>query len=79
MSDLSEKAKEQRTLYQRAYRRRNPDKQKEYIRRYWEKKAAAITPATKVRQYQELGFSQREIATLLGLSLGTVNNYLNSN
>ena len=38
--ELSEKAKKARNDYQREYRRKNPGKQKEYMNKYWEKKAS---------------------------------------
>jgi len=75
--ELSNKAKELRNAYQRAYRRRNPDKLKRYSERYWEKKAEEYTPEVQARQLQAEGYTQREIATELNISLGTVNTYLN--
>jgi len=36
---LSEAAKEQRRQYQRQWNQQNPEKRREYINRYWEKKA----------------------------------------
>ncbi len=38
---MTEQAKEQRRMYKRAWAKRNPEKIKEYHRRFWEKKAAA--------------------------------------
>lgn len=37
---MSESAKEARREYDRAYYRRNPEKQREKMRRYWERKSA---------------------------------------
>jgi len=36
---LSERAKQKRNEYMRAYRKRNPEKIKQYGIRYWEKQA----------------------------------------
>lgn len=48
---MSEAAKEAKRAYHRAYqkdwRRKNPDKIKEYQNRYWEKKAAKNTSTVK--------------------------------
>lgn len=78
MTSLSEQAREIRNAYQRAYRRRNPDKLKQYVARYWEKKAAQITPAQQAKDLHSQGYTQREISERLGISLGTVNKYLNT-
>lgn len=75
---LSEKAKELRNAYQRAYRLRNPEKLKLYTDRYWERKAASYTPEMKARELHAQGLTQREIAGELGVSVGTVNKYLRS-
>lgn len=45
---MSEAAREARRAYDRAYYRRNPDKQREKMRRYWEKKAAQAEQYPKV-------------------------------
>lgn len=37
---MSEKAREARNAYQREYSRKNPEKMREYRRRYWERRAA---------------------------------------
>lgn len=39
MSHLSEDALEAKRAYKREWYRKNKDRQKEYMRRYWEKKA----------------------------------------
>ena len=41
MSDnlLTQKARDERAAYKREWRRKNPGKNKEYIARYWEKRA----------------------------------------
>ena len=77
--ELSDKAKELRNAYQRAYRRKNPDKLREYNRKYWEKKAASYSPADHARELQAQGYTQREIVEYLNISLGTVNNLLKNN
>ena len=38
---LSEQAREARNAYNRAYYAKHPEKRKEYMRRYWEKRAQA--------------------------------------
>ena len=73
--ELSEQAKKARNDYQREYRRKHPGKQREYMNRYWERKADPV--GTKARQLSEAGMSQRDIAEQLNISLGTVNNILN--
>ena len=72
---LSDKARELRNAYQREWKRRNPDKIREYDVRYWERKANPV--GAKVRQLSKQGLSQREIAEKLNISLGKVNNILN--
>lgn len=42
---MTEQAKKTRLEYQREWRKKNPNKAKEYINRYWEKKAAASAAA----------------------------------
>lgn len=37
---LTESQKEARKRYQREWRKKNPDKSREYMERYWAKKAA---------------------------------------
>jgi len=76
--ELSDKAKELRNEYQRRYRRKNPDKLRKYNQRYWEKKAEQITPEQEARELSEQGWTQRQIAEQLNISLGTVNRYLNT-
>ena len=77
MTTLSDKARELRNAYQRAYRLRNPDKLRQYNIRYWEKKAENYSIVQKAQDLQLQGFTQREIAEMLHISVGTVNNYLN--
>lgn len=74
--ELSDKAKELRNQYQREWKRKNPEKVKRYFLTYWEKKAAQITPEQQARELHEQGYTQRQIAEALSISLGTVNKYL---
>lgn len=74
---ISDEAKELRNAYQKAWRKRNPEKMKEYMNSYWERKAAAYTPEVRARELHELGYTQREIADALNMSLGSVNKILN--
>jgi len=78
MGTLSEQARLARNDYQREYRRKNPEKIKRYMIEYWERKAAAYTPEMKARELYAEGYTQREISTLLKISLGTVNKMLNN-
>lgn len=77
MDKLTDKARELRNAYQQAWRIKNPDSMKQYVVNYWEKKAAGYTVIQKARDLSLQGFTQREIAEQLGVSLGTVNSYLN--
>ena len=77
MKNLSEKARELRNAYQSEYRRKNPDKIRKYNVDYWERKAASYSPIMKAKELHENGYTQREIAEQLNISLGTVNKYLN--
>ena len=72
---LTDKARELRNAYQRAYRRKNPEKLQEYNIQYWERKADPI--GSKVRQLSKQGLSQRAIAEKLGISAASVNIILN--
>lgn len=42
---MSEQANAARAAYYRKWRKKNPEKQKEYNRRYWEKKARELAAA----------------------------------
>jgi len=77
MKKLSAEAREQRNAYSRAYRKNNPDKIRKYNIDYWERKAAAYSIVQRAKDLKAEGHTQREIAALLNLSIGTVNNYLN--
>jgi DNA invertase Pin-like site-specific DNA recombinase len=73
--ELSDKARQARNAYQRAYRKKNPGRLRQYSLNYWERKADPT--GAKVRQLHEQGFSQRAIAERLNIAVGTVNAILN--
>jgi len=75
MIELSDKAREARNAYQRAWRRKNPELLKQYNIDYWERKADPV--GSKVRELSKRGLSQRQISEQLSISLGSVNAYLN--
>ena len=75
--ELSEKARELRNRYAREYRQKHPEKIREYNRRHWEKKANNYTPEIRAREMRDQGYTQREIAEDLNISLGSVNRILN--
>jgi len=77
MGTLSEQARQIRNAYQREYRRRNPEKLKRYMIEYWERKAALYTTEERAKDLSSQGYTQREISTLLKISLGAVNKLLN--
>jgi DNA-binding NarL/FixJ family response regulator len=74
--ELSEVARQKRNAYQREYRRKNRDKIRKYNQNYWEKQAGNVLP-DQVKKLSARGMSQREIAAELGISVGSVNQYLN--
>ena len=47
MKELSNEAREARNKYMREWRKKNPDKQKEYERRHWEKLAEKMQEEEK--------------------------------
>lgn len=53
--ELSAEAQEQRRAYYREYRRRNPEKMREYARRAWEKKAAEAAERDFINRLLEEG------------------------
>jgi len=77
MDKLSDKARELRNAYQREYRRKHPEKLRQYNARYWERKAANYTPEVRARELHTQGYTQRQIADELGVSAATVNKILN--
>ena len=58
---MTDAAKEAANAYKRAWNARNPEKNKEYQRRYWTKKA------------KEMGYSRQETAGKDVLSNGIIN------
>jgi len=74
MEHLSEKAKQMRNAYARQWKSKNPEKIREYNRRYWEKKAAE--PENEVMELHRQGLTQRQIAKELNISVGKVNKLL---
>lgn len=78
MNKISDEAKAARNAYQRAWRLKNADKMRQYTINYWEKRAATYTPEVKARDLYAKGYTQRQIAEELSISLGTVNKYLNA-
>ncbi len=77
MDNLSQKAIEARRAYNNEYRRRNPEKTAQYRVSFWERKAASYTIDQKAKDLQAEGYTQREISTLLKISLGAVNKCVN--
>ena len=80
--NLSPEAKAAKAAYQNEWRKRNPEKAKRYIEIYWERKAAEMnSPKVKAqaraRELYAKGYTQRQIAEALEISVGTVNAYLN--
>jgi DNA-binding CsgD family transcriptional regulator len=75
--NLSDKARELRNAAQREWKRKNPDKVRQYQINYWERKAAGYSIADRARELSTEGLTQREIAEQLNISVGTVNKYLN--
>jgi len=69
---LSEEARKARNSYQNEWRRKNPDKIKQYIESYWERKAAELksgeTLEEKVFRLHAEGLSLREIAVKTGIN-----------
>lgn len=79
MNNLSDEARKLRNAYNRNWKKKNPEKSKQYQINYWERKAAEYSPMMKVKELHEMGLNQREIAKKLGVSVGTVYNYLHRN
>lgn len=77
--NLSPEAKAAKAAYQKAWSARNREKVHKYLENYWERKAAELnTPQARARELAANGHTQREIAEIMGISLGRVNAYLNS-
>jgi len=77
MKKISAAARKARNLYQNNWRKNNPEKVKQYVDDYWERKAASYTPEQQARDLRATGMTQRDIAARLHLSLGAVNKYVN--
>jgi len=76
---MNEAGRQKRNEAAREYRRKNPDKIQMYNIRYWEKKAEKEnTPEFIANKLHEAGYTQREIAEEIGISLGQVNQLLRS-
>jgi hypothetical protein len=67
---LSDEAREARNAAQREWKRKNPDKVRQYNVNYWEKKAAAEGEPLEVKilKLHEQGFSLRDIAVKVGIN-----------
>lgn len=74
--ELSDKARLARNAYQRTWRRKHPEKLRQYNADYWERKADPIV--AKVRKLSKEGLTQRQIAEKLNSPLGAVNAYMNT-
>jgi DNA-binding NarL/FixJ family response regulator len=74
--NLSEEARQARNAYAREWSKKNPDKVKESMNRYWERKAANIPIEIKIMNLHSEGLSLREIATRLDISHTTVSRIL---
>lgn len=79
MNNLSDEARKLRRAYQKEWRRKNPEKRRQYIIDYWERKAAGYSLIQKVKDLKQNGMTQREIAKDLNISVGAVNSYLKKN
>lgn len=73
---LSSQALAAKKAYCKKWRAKNPDKVIASQNRYWEKKAVNYDVAERAKDLSESGFTQREIAKELNISLGAVNKYL---
>jgi len=76
--ELSEEAKKLRNKYQREWKRNHPEKVRQYHKAYWEEKAASYTIADEAKELSRQGWTQRQIAEELGISLGSVNSFLHA-
>jgi DNA-binding NarL/FixJ family response regulator len=77
MEKLSESARAAKNAYQSQWRKKNPDKIKQYAASYWERKAfSPETIETKVCNLHKQGMSLRDIAREIGVSHMTVKRIL---
>ena len=75
---MNKEAIELRRAYQRNWRKKNPEKVKQYVETFWTKKAESQSKQEKALNLRSAGMTQREIAKRLEVSLGTVNKWLNT-
>lgn len=78
MNNISEAARKLKNAYQKQWREKNPDKNKQNNINYWERKAATYTIEQQTIDLSRSGLTQRAIAKQLNVSLGTVNKILNT-
>lgn len=66
--DISEEAKRARRLYMQEWRKKNPERVKQYTANYWERKGASVDEPieNRILKLHEQGFSLREIALKIG-------------
>lgn len=76
---MSDEARELYNATQREWKRRNPEKVREYVARYWEKKATVAGEPLEVRikKLHDQGFSLRDIAAKVGVNHVQVSRILN--
>lgn len=78
---LTDEARQAKNAYQREYNRKNPDKVKQYIADYWERKAGRINTGTiedRISRMYNAGLSLREIASKIGINHVKVSRILKS-
>jgi len=73
---ITDEARKAKNEYIRNWRRRNPEKTKQYDIDYWERKADPT--GAMVRKLSKQGMSQRQISEKMDISLGNVNAILNA-
>ncbi len=77
---MNKEAMQAQRDYVNNWRKKNPEKVKQYREAYWTKKAGANTQTKqeKALNLRSAGLTQREIAKQMGVSVGTVNRWLNT-
>ena len=78
MNNLSDEARKLKNQYHSNWKKKNPDKVKQYDINHGNRKAASYAPEQLAKDLSASGVTQREIASRLNLSVGTVNTYLNA-
>ena len=73
---LSDKARELRNQYQRQWRRKHPEKLRQYNDSYWQCKADSYSIVQEAQELSRQGYTQRQIAEQLNVSAATINKYL---